>query len=181
MHFPNVALKPTVYPSECSIELCSVAFFLKGDIKTRFLCCVGHNLSLWAKCFVLSIIRFENVKKWNVKKNTSPLVPSSTILCVFVTVSGWIGAALLFSPAWSVKVRILYFSFYRGLKCCCSLRCAKPALPHALFLYNSPLFLCLSFCLCPSVSVIHPIQPNRGLSPIRPESKPMNVTALPRK
>lgn len=46
---------------------------------------------------------------------------------------------------------------------------------------SNVLSLSLLFCLCPSSSVNHPVQPNRGFSPIRPESEPMNVTAVPRK
>lgn len=55
-----------------------------------------------------------------------------------------------FFSAWSAKVRMLYFSFCGGLRCWCSLRCAKPAMPFSLFLHIS-----LSSPIAPSVSICH--------------------------
>lgn len=87
------------------------------------------SLSLWAECSFLIIT---HMTKWIVRKRQS----SSSVLCFFgdFPITAWVDCSqAAFFLAWSVKVRILYFSFYQGLKCCCSLRCAKAALPLLYF------------------------------------------------
>lgn len=75
----NYSFKPIV-----RVAFSCIFPYRRHTVDTDSLSCVEHSLSLWAKCFVLSIIRFENVTKWNVRKQKSSC-PSSAILCVFVT------------------------------------------------------------------------------------------------
>lgn len=104
------------------------------------------------------------------KSSRPPLFDISLWLLCDCAWADWSRAA--FFPAWSVKVRILYFSFYQGLKCCCSSRCAKPAVPPLLlsaFLSFSSVSLFLSL----SVSICHSPNP----ASLRPFSNTSRVQA----
>lgn len=113
--------------------------------------CFRHWFSfIWSPTVCrISVLFFGNQGFKMEHTNMSRSTTFSNSWCVFGDILGGLWPHGFFYSAWSVKVRILYFSFWGELKCCCSLRCAKPVLPRLLFsTFLSFFFLHFSlFCL----------------------------------
>lgn len=120
---------------------------------------------------------------WQVKcqQSKNPLFPPPlSQVCVTLCDHAWVVCCCVF-PCFISQGQVTVFHILLLAELLLFIEVRKARLFLLSLSISNVFSLSLLFCLCPSSSVNHPVQPNRGFSPIRLESEPMNVTAVPRK